>query len=325
MTTRRVVCAALVLVTALVAGCGSSADPNAGPAPFAPPRPVGVEDPAVIPTNSAGPAPACDALASFRPSGSPPAPGAMPAGSTMDRIAARGRLVVGINQNTYLFGYRDAATGEIVGFDVDIAREVAAAIFGDWRGHIQLVATTSAQRIPFLRDKTVDIVANTMTINCDRWRQVNFSSQYYQAGQRLLVPRTSKARGIDDMGGKKVCAASGSTSIQNIAAAKSKPVPVSVADWTDCLVLLQQGQVDGISTDDTILAGLLVQDPTTKMVGPTFTSEPYGLAIAKGSEDFVRFVNGVLERIRADGTWAAIYRRWLGSDVPAPPVARYRD
>jgi len=325
MTTRRVVGAALALVTALVAGCGASADPDAGPAPFAPPRPVGVEDPAVIPTNSAGPAPACDAVASLRPSGSLPAPGAMPAGTTMARIAERGRLVVGVNQNTYLFGYRDAATGEIVGFDVDIAREVAAAIFGDWHGHIQLVATTSAQRIPYLRDKTVDIVANTMTINCDRWRQVNFSSQYYQAGQRLLVPRTSTARSIDDMRGKKVCAASGSTSIQNIAAAASKPVPVSVADWTDCLVLLQQGQVDGISTDDTILAGLMVQDPTTKMVGPTFTSEPYGLAIAQGSEDLVRFVNGVLERIRADGTWAAIYRRWLGSDVPTPPAARYRD
>jgi polar amino acid transport system substrate-binding protein len=325
MTTRRVAGAALALLAVLVAGCGSPTDTDTGPAPFVPPRPVGVEDPAVIPTSSAGPAPACDALASFRPSGSPPAPGAMPAGSTMARIAQRGRLIVGVNQNTYLFGYRDAATGEIVGFDVDIAREVATAIFGDWRGHIQLVATTSAQRIPYLRDKTVDIVANTMTINCDRWRQVNFSSQYYQAGQRLLVPRASTAKGIDDMGGKKVCAASGSTSIQNIAAAPSKPVPVSVNDWTDCLVLLQQGQVDGISTDDTILAGLRDQDPTTKMVGPAFTSEPYGLAIAKGSEDFVRFVNGVLERIRADGTWATIYRRWLGPDVPTPPVARYRD
>jgi len=325
MTRRRAAFAALTILTVLVSGCGSPADPDGAPQTFVAPRPVGVQDPAVIPTGSAGPAPECEALASLRPLGSVPAPGAMPAGSTMARIAARGRLVVGVNQNTYLFGYRDATSGEIVGFDVDVAREVAAAIFGDWRGHIQLVATTSAQRIPFLQEKKVDIVANTMTMNCDRWRQVNFSTQYYQAGQRLLVARTSTAKSIDDMSGKKVCAAAGSTSIQNIAAAPSKPVPVSVSDWTDCLVLLQQGQVDGISTDDTILAGLAVQDPTTHMVGRTFTSEPYGLAMAKESEDFVRFVNGVLEQLRTDGRWATIYRRWLGPNVPTPPAARYRD
>jgi polar amino acid transport system substrate-binding protein len=285
-----------------------------------------VQDPAVVPSAGGGADTSCDPLASFRPSGSLPGPGAgLPTGSTMAKIRDRGRLIIGVDQNTYLFGYRDAGSGQIVGFDVDIAREVARAIFGD-PDKVQLTAITSAQRIPFLQEKKVDIVAHTMTINCDRWKQVSFSTEYYDAGQRVLVPKASKAQGIRDLGGKKVCAAAGSTSIINIANADvtPKPVPVSVADWTDCLVLLQQNQVDAISTDDTILAGLAAQDANVHLVGDRFTSEPYGLAIAQESQDFVRFVNGVLDRMRADGTWARIYTKWLGSPAPQPPAAKYK-
>jgi polar amino acid transport system substrate-binding protein len=315
--------AMLVVVVAVLAGCSGGTPASQQPAVVAP-RPVGVQDPAVVASASGGPAVACDPLASLRPSGSLPAPGAMPAGSTMAAIAARGRLVVGVDQNSYLFGYRDAGTGQIVGFDIDIARQVARAIFGD-PNRIQLVAITSAQRIPYLQAGTVDMVARTMTMTCDRWRQVSFSSQYFDAGQRVLVPRTSTVKGIADLSGKKVCATVGSTSIRNIATAPSHPVPVAVNDWTDCLVMLQQGQVDAISTDDTILAGLAVQDPTTHLVGARFTSEPYGLAFPQKSADFVRFVNQVLAQMRADGTWSAIYTRWLGASAPAPPAARYQD
>ena len=126
------------------------------------------------------------------------------------------------------------------------------------------------------------------------------------------------------LGGKRVCATKGSTSIANIRAAPSHPVPVPVPFWTDCLVLLQQGDVAAISTDDSILDGLAAQDPGTKIVSPRFTSEPYGLAISKQHSDFVRFVNAVLQRLRANGRWAASYAHWVGTPVPAPPPARYR-
>lgn len=318
----------IVIVVALalaLAGCGASEEPTTATPPFVAPLPAGVQDPAVIPTGSAVAAPTCDALASLRPAGSLPRPGAMPAGSTMAKIVARGRLIAGVSQNTYLFGFRDAATGEIEGFDVDIAKEVATAIFGDWRNHVQFIAVTSAQRIPFVREGKVDLVASTMTMNCTRWQQVNFSSQYFDAQQMVLVPKSSTVKGIADLGDKKVCAAAESTSIQNIAAAASKPIPVAVSDWTDCLVLLQQGQVDAISTDNTILAGLAAQDPTTQLVGSGFSSEPYGLAMSQEAPDLVRFVNGVLESIRSNGRWTALFRsnQLLGPDT-APP-ARYKD
>src|SRR5207302_7682160 len=126
-------------------------------------------------------------------------------------------------------------------------------------------------------------------------------------GQRVLVQSDSKAKSLADLGDKKVCATTGSTSLANIAAAPSHPIPVAVPYWTDCLVLLQQGEVAAISTDDSILAGLAAQDPWTQIVGPRFSNEPYGLAISQQHPDFVRFVNAVLQRMRTGGQWAGSY------------------
>ncbi len=157
---------------------------------------------------------------------------------------------------------------------------IADAIFGN-PNKVVFKAISDAQRIPDVQSGAVDIVAHTMTITCERLQQVDFSTVYFEAGQRVLVQTNSTAKSIADLGGKKVCATTGSTSIENIKAAPSHPIPVAVPYWTDCLVLLQQGQVAAISTDDSILAGLTAQDPWTKIVGPRFSKEPYGLAISK--------------------------------------------
>ena len=94
--------------------------------------------------------------------------------------------------------------------------------------------------------------------------------------------------------------------------------------WTDCLVLLQQGDVAAISTDDSILDGLAAQDPWTKIIGPPLTDEPYGLAISKQHPEFVRFVNAVLQQLRTDGQWKASYAHWLGTPVPEPAAGALR-
>jgi polar amino acid transport system substrate-binding protein len=263
--------------------------------------------------------PACDPTASLRPTGPPQ----VAPGSFMARIRARGYLIAGVDQSTYHFGYLNPRSGTIEGFDIDMVRAVAAAIFCS-PDKVQYKAISDAQRIPDIRSGAVDIVAHTMTINCARLQQVDFSTVYFDAGQRVLVEAGSPAKGLGDLGGQKVCATAGSTSIATIRAAPSHPVPVAVPYWTDCLVLLQQGQVAAISTDDSILAGLAAQDPWTRIVGPRFTDEPYGLAISQQHPDFVRFVNAVLARLRSDGQWAASYARWVGTPVPAPPAARYR-
>jgi polar amino acid transport system substrate-binding protein len=319
-----VACVALVTVVALTACTATPSAPAAGLGAVAPPIPAGVQDPAVIPTSANDTTNCGNPVASLRPAGTLPAPGHMPAGSTMAKIAAHGVLRVGVDQNTYLFGYFNPTTGVNEGFDIDMLHAIAKAIFGD-PSKIDPVAITSAERIPYLQQNKVDIVADTMTINCVRWQQVDFSSVYYNAGQSLLVPTTSRAKTLADLGGQRVCAAAGSTSIQYIALVPSHPIPVAVNDWTDCLVMLQQDQVAAISTDDTILRGLAAQDPHVHLVGSDFTSEPYGLAMRQDAPDFVRFVNGVLAKMRTDGQWTTIYDRWLGAPAPTPPVAAYKD
>ncbi|HEY2672352.1 MAG TPA: glutamate ABC transporter substrate-binding protein [Rugosimonospora sp.] len=323
MKTKLFAVATAGLLLTAVAGCASTTAPNAGAVPAVKaPLPAGVQDPAVIPSAAADGDTGCDPRSSLRPPSPMPAPNQMPAGSSMADIAKRGHLTVGVDQNTYLFGYRDAVSGQVVGFDIDTAKLVAQAIFGN-ANQIKFVAITSAQRIPFIQNGTVDIVADSMTITCERLQQVEFSTDYFDAGQKILVSKGSPYHTIDDLAGKKVCAAAGTTSIVTIATRPSHPIPVAVNDWTDCLVMLQQGQVQAVSTDDNILAGLAAQDPNVEVVGPRFTDEPHGLAIKKTSTDFVRFVNGVLDQARSDGTWAQLYDKWLGGPAPAPPASKY--
>jgi polar amino acid transport system substrate-binding protein len=318
--------AVAVVALGLIAGCAPTAQPPAVAASPAPARPLNVLDPAPSPTAGGPSAPACDPRASLRPQGSLPAPGVMPAGSTMAKIAQRGRLVVGADQNAYFLGYRDPATGQLSGFDIDVARELAKAIFGN-PDAIQFRTLNAAQRIPAIQNGDVDLVVRSMTITCDRLQQVAFSTEYLTTAQRVLVTKGSGYRGLDNLGGKKVCAAKGSTNLPVIQRAASHPVAVAADNVSDCMVLLQQGEIDAVSTDDTILIGLAAQDPNTEIVGGPLTNDPLGIAMPRAATDLVRFVNGVLDRMRGDGTWTAIYRRWLGAlgTAPAPPSPRYLD
>ena len=189
----------------------------------------------------------------------------------------------------------------------------------------------NAERITALQTddsaRAVDMVVDTFTITCDRAKQVQFSTVYYNAYQRLLVLKNSGYRNLDDLGGKKVCAQKGSTSIQTLLAYRSHPVPYGVTNLTDCLVALQQGQVDAISTDDTILAGLALQDPNTVVIGDRVEPEPYGIAVSPANTDLIRYINGVLETIRGNGQWQKIYQSSLGSVLgpQQPPAAQYAD
>jgi len=327
--TRASVLAGAALLTLALAGCGVDAAPVdlATVSSANEPVPAGMlEGAAALPPTGTAPANCTNPTASLAPPNPMPPAGQMPAGSTMAKIYSRGHLTVGVDQNTYLFGYRNPENNQIEGFDIDMARDVAAAIFGD-PNKIEFKAITSAQRVPELQSGQVDMVARTMTISCDRLSQVAFSTVYYDAQQRLLVPTSSNVTDIGQLGGKKVCAATGSDSLNHIASQASHPIPVAVSDWSDCLVMLQQGEVAGVSTDDTILAGMVAQDPNTKIVGPSIADEPYGLAMPKQNTDFVRFVNGVLQAIRTNGAWAATYQNWLGNRIPGgsptPPQPAY--
>jgi polar amino acid transport system substrate-binding protein len=278
------------------------------------------------PSSSSAPANCDNALASYQPDGPLPKAGSMPKGSTMRKIQDRGRLVAGVSADTYLLGARNPLTGKIEGFDIDMVKAVAKAIFGD-EGAYQLKVITAAERIPALQDNDVDIVARNMTINCDRWKQIAFSTEYYRSGQKILVRKGSKANSLDDLSGQKVCAPRGTSSMDNLMRLAPKAIAVGADNHTGCLVLFQQGQVAAITGDDTVLAGLAAQDPYAVVPEQkAFTAEPYGLGIPAENVDFVRFVNARLAQLRSNGDWTDIYNRWLEAPLgpaPDPPTAVY--
>lgn len=320
MKVMRKLIAMLATVTAL-AGCGHVAPTVPEPGiTLAPPTPAGMEqDQSVSPD---GPPPDNDSCtASLRPF-----PTRAQAQAAVANIRNRGRLIVGLDIGSNLLSFRDPITGEITGFDVDIAGEVARDIFGT-PSQVVYRILSSNDRIAALQNNQVDIVVKSMSITCERRMLVNFSTEYLRANQRILAPRDSHIEGPSDLSGKRVCAVSGTTSLKRIQQLSPPPVVVEVVTWSDCLVALQQRQVDAVSTDDTILAGLVAQDPYLHIVGPTMSEEPYGIGINLENTGLVRYVNGTLERIRRDGTWNTLYRKWLSVLGPAPglPTPRYVD
>jgi polar amino acid transport system substrate-binding protein len=323
----RVVAAAvgLGLMTAGVGACGGVASDLPDAARPLAPRPT--PSLAGAPSRPATPPPDCgDPTATYRPPATLPAPGGVPTGPTLREIVNRGYLTVGVRPDTPPFGSLNPDTGEFEGFDVDVANLVGRALFGDG-GHVRFRAITAAQRLPLLVEGKLDMTAASLTVTCTRLKEVDFTAVYYMTAQGVLVLRDSKYRGLGDLGGRPVCAAAGTTSIQSIVDAPSKPVPYPVSNVSDCLVALQDGVVDGIVNDEMVLAGLAEQDPRTHVVGATVFDQPIAAGIGKNRRDLTAFVNGVLERAFSDGTWAGIYRRWLGRlrSPPAPPTPVYRN
>jgi polar amino acid transport system substrate-binding protein len=315
--------AALAFAAMLLAGCTQITELPDPPAPtLAPPTPDGMGE--LKPGAPALPDPAendCDRTASLRPF-----PTKAEADAAVENIRKRGRLLVGLDIGSNLFSFRDPITGEITGFDVDIAGEVARDIFGT-PAAVEYRILSSADRIQSLQNNSVDIVVKTMTITCERRKQVNFSTVYFTAFQRIMAPRGSEISQPADLSGQRVCVARGTTSLKRIQQIDPPPVIVTVVTWADCLVALQQREVDAVSTDDAILAGLVAQDPYLHITGPNMAEQPYGIGMNLSNTPLVRFVNGTLERIRTDGTWDTLYRKWLTvlGPAPAPPVARYVD
>lgn len=304
------VLAAAALVAVVLGGCAPTAPTTAadaaGPAPAAAaPVPAAVE--------------CADATTSYAPTTGTD----IPAGSTMAAIRDRGYLLVGVSADTLRMGARNPFTGQIEGFDIDVARQVAQALLGS-PDAIRFRVITAGDRIPVLQEHEVDLVARAFTMNCERWQDIAFSAEYFTAGQKVLVSTESDAQGIEGLAGQRVCAPDGTTTLERLEGYDVEAV--GARTHSACLALFQQGRVDAITGDDTVLAGFVAQDPYARVVGDAFSAEPYGLGVAADQVDLVRFVNAVLDGMKADGRWAALYAQWLGEALgpaPAPPASVY--
>ncbi|MFJ8854042.1 glutamate ABC transporter substrate-binding protein [Streptomyces sp. NPDC102437] len=252
----------------------------------------------------------------------------LPASPTWTKAKKRGYLRVGAKEDQPYLGEKDPATGVYSGFDIEIAKMMAASLGFDPKTiHFKTIA--SANRETALQNGQIDYYVGTYTINDMRKKLVGFAGPYFMAGQGLLV-RTDEhdINGPQDLAGKTVCSAAGSTPYQRIAADYPKAILVAYDTYSICVDNLLTYQVDAVTTDDAILLGFAAKAPKEmKVVGKPFSQEPYGIGVPR-SDNALRFaLNDALEANEKNGNWKKAFEATLGlSGVPAPtppPIDRY--
>ena len=251
------------------------------------------------------------------PAGGSPTPLIVEGVSTPQSIKDKGKLTCGVKFDVVGFGFRNPTNGQVEGFDADICREIATELGVE----AELIEAVSANRIPFLNERRVDLVISTFTINDDRKIQIDFSRPYYIAGQSILA-KTSNAdiASVEDLNGKNVCSVTGSTSEANVRAKAPQANLVLFATYTEAGQALDDGRCDAVSTDDVILFGLISAYPDTELKGEPFTTEAYGIGMKKGSTELKAFVDGVLAAMDADGRFANLWETNIGEYTTKEPA-----
>ncbi|MFF7199802.1 MULTISPECIES: glutamate ABC transporter substrate-binding protein [unclassified Streptomyces] len=252
----------------------------------------------------------------------------LPDSPTWRKAEKRGHLVVGAKEDQPYVGEKDPATGLYTGFDIEIAKMVGAYLGFD-PGTITFRTIASANRETALQNGQIDYYVGTYTINDNRKKLVGFAGPYFLAGQSLLVRADENdIKGPQDLDGKRVCSAAGSTPYQRIASDYPKADLVAYDTYSVCVDNLLTYQVDAVTTDDAILTGYAAKVPDElKVVGKPFSQEPYGIGVPR-NDNALRFaIDDALAANEKNGNWQKAYAATLGlSGVPAPkppPIDRY--
>jgi len=247
---------------------------------------------------------------------------------TFDRITQRGTVIVGVKNDQPGLGSLNPTTNKYEGFDVEIARLIAAKLGFDSQTKIEYKPIPTPAREQAIINGDVDYYVGTYTINDGRKKQVSFAGPYFVAGQDLLVKADDNSiTGPETLKGKRVCSVTGSSSIRRVREQGLTDQIVEFQNYSQCVDQLLAGQVDAVTTDDAILKGYAAQDPQRlKVVGKTFSQEPYGVGLPLADAALRAKVNDILEAAVQDGTWKQIYDRTLGrsgSTATPPVVDRY--
>jgi ABC-type amino acid transport substrate-binding protein len=238
-----------------------------------------------------------------------------PAGSSPARIQEAGEIKIGVKYDVPPFGFKNPQTNDVEGFDVDLGRRIAQELGVEPR----FIEAISDNRIPFLKDGTADLILSTMTITAERDLEIDFSEPYFIARGRILVPQGSDIKGVDDLAGKKVCTALGSTYEETLKKEAPRADLRLVDSYSECLELIQNKAVDAVSTDDVILTGMIIQDDSLELVGgEELTTEPYGAGIKEGDRELKRVVDDVIAQWKQDGGWQDTYEKWVGQYTNEP-------
>ena len=240
--------------------------------------------------------------------------------SRMYEIAKAGTVKMGVKFDQPGLGQKPTGQDTPVGFDIDIARMLAAKL-GIPTNKITWVETESEVRETYLRKGKVDFVVASYSLSDDRRKVVGQAGPYYITGQRLLVLKGSRIKDVDDIRSARVCGVKGSTALQNVKAKGARAV--AVPSTRDCLERVLDGSVPAMTGDGGALLGYAAENPRKlAVVGQPMTRERYGVGYAKNRPELCQFIADTLMNAQQQGLWAKSFKATLGRSgarTPTPP------
>jgi polar amino acid transport system substrate-binding protein len=230
--------------------------------------------------------------------------------NTLEEVKQRGVLRAGVRQDVPGFGSVDEK-GQTIGFDVDIATELAKRL----GVKIELVPVTAATRIPLLQQGRIDLIAATLTHYRERDKVIDFSIGYFWTGQKLMVKKDSGINSLADMAGKRAGTTVGALAIQNLMKAQPKATGQTFEGYPEAFLAMQRGLVDAVVADVIILAGLRARTPKPDdyvIVGESLGGGDYAMGVRENDSKWRDAVNFALQDMWRDGAWDTIFERWVG-------------
>ncbi|MFF5505227.1 glutamate ABC transporter substrate-binding protein [Streptomyces roseolus] len=236
------------------------------------------------------------------------------------------RITIGIKFDQPGIGLK-TPDGTYTGFDVDVATYIARQL-GHEPDQIVWKEAKSADRETMLQRGDVDFIAASYSINDERAEKVDFAGPYFLAHQDVLIRADDDSvKRPSDLNDKRLCSVTGSTSAQNV---KDDIAPDAqlqeYGGYSECLTGLENGVIDALTTDDSILAGYAAQEEFKgkfKLGGFELSDENYGIGVQKGS-DLKGKINTALEKMVDDGSWDAAVEKNFGpanyQNEPAPKI-----
>lgn len=254
------------------------------------------------------------------------AAGAAQAQGKLQEVLQRGKLIVGTGSTNPPWHFKDEK-GELVGYDIDIAKIIAKGLFND-DTKIEFVTQASDARIPNVTTGKVDITCQFMTVTAARAQQVAFTIPYYREGVGLLLAKGGKFADYDALkaAGSKVTV----SVLQNVYAEQMvhKALPEAKVDQYDSVDLMYQalnsGRSDTAATDMSSLRWFIKQNPGRYVdAGFGWGPQTYSCAVKQGDPDWLQFVNTALREALTGvefDTYKASFERWFGETPPPPKI-----
>jgi polar amino acid transport system substrate-binding protein len=227
----------------------------------------------------------------------------------LDDIKARGSLIAGVAEASPPFSFRDGEHG-IVGYDVDLAAEVAKALGVD----LQKIPLINADRIPALRDRKVDLVASGMTRSAGRARDIDFSVAYFVSPHKIVVRRDSGLARIAQLAGRTLALVRSASVDKDLRAAVPTLQIVFFDDYQAAFTALLEKRVDGFLADELLLLRFAQRSGSPNdfaLIGDYTLPRTAGFGLRQSEPRFKDAVDRTLIGLEASDAAARIFDKWF--------------